>query len=155
MHRQFSKGFSLIELMIAVAIVGILAAVAYPSYQEYVRDSQRAVAASCLMEIAAGLERNYAANLTYVKSGNPALANEQFRPADARARFSCLNDSTITDNFIFTFWGHRTDKDAFQARMFLGANDACGTLEIDQTGARKVDTTGRGGYSAAMVDECW
>ena len=54
-----THGFTLIELMITVAIVGILAAIAYPSYQQYVLRSARAEAAGQLMEIAGGMERHY------------------------------------------------------------------------------------------------
>ena len=46
------RGFTLIELMIAVAVVGILAAIAYPSYQKYLIKSRRASAQATLMDIA-------------------------------------------------------------------------------------------------------
>lgn len=46
-------GFTLIELMIVVAMIGILASIAYPSYQDHVRKTRRAAAQSFLMEVAA------------------------------------------------------------------------------------------------------
>jgi len=54
-----SQGFSLIELMIAVVIVGILAAVAIPMYSDYVTRSRRADGQATLMQVAQDLERCY------------------------------------------------------------------------------------------------
>lgn len=52
-----NKGFTLIEMMIVVAIVGILASIAYPSYQSYVERSRRSDAISILLELAQAQER--------------------------------------------------------------------------------------------------
>jgi type IV pilus assembly protein PilE len=59
------NGFTLIELMIAVAIVGILAAIAIPSYTAYVKRANRTDATRTLSSIAQALERCYSQNFTY------------------------------------------------------------------------------------------
>ena len=60
-----SKGFTLIELMIAVAIIGIISAIAYPSYTEHVRKSRRAEVATLMYENSQILERWYSQNGSY------------------------------------------------------------------------------------------
>lgn len=60
-----SAGFTLIELLIAVAIIGILAAIAIPSYQGYVERSNLTEAKSALMDAAGQMERYYTSNYKY------------------------------------------------------------------------------------------
>lgn len=58
-------GFSLIELLIVIAIIGILATVAYPSYQDSVRKSHRTDGQSALLEAISRMERYFYNNNTY------------------------------------------------------------------------------------------
>lgn len=67
-----TKGFTLIELMIVIAIIGILAAVGYPSYQDSVRKANRADAISALLAEAGRIEEFYMNNDTYTAA---AVAN--------------------------------------------------------------------------------
>jgi len=59
------NGFTLIELMLTVAILGILASIAIPAYNNYVREADRSVAKTDLLEIAQIMERNFTVNRTY------------------------------------------------------------------------------------------
>ncbi len=85
MHKRSTarmRGITLIELMVVVIIVGILAAVAYPSYQEQVRSTRRADGKSVLLQTAQALERCYSRFSSYNNAGCgvtfPINSPEQF-----------------------------------------------------------------------------
>ena len=73
-----TKGFSLIELMIVVAIIGIISSVAYPSYVRYVERSQVADGISGLTQAAQSMERCYTATFTYQNCTVTAQSPEGF-----------------------------------------------------------------------------
>ena len=77
-HRQ--RGMSLIELMIVVVIVGILAAIAIPSYRAYVIRSNRADAKVALLSTAQNLERCYTNSTPYAYNSANCLAAVTIRP---------------------------------------------------------------------------
>lgn len=64
-NKRKNSGFTLIELMIVVAIIGIIVSIAYPSYQGFLQNSNRGAAQADLMALAAAMQRHKAANYTY------------------------------------------------------------------------------------------
>lgn len=135
--QSYQTGFTLIELVIAIAIVGILTAIAVPSYQEQVRKSNRKAAATCLMEYAQFMERYYTTQLTYVGAAPGTLG--------------CAND--LATRYTFGLNGAAT-LNAYSLRATVAGdqvNDSkCLNLSVDQTGQRRVS----GSYSASPTD-CW
>jgi type IV pilus assembly protein PilE len=127
-HR--GAGFTLIELLVVLACIGILAALAYPSYADSIRRAARAEAQAQLMEIAQTLERRYANRHHYAAadgafSGPDALAMTQ-SPGTGVARY------LITGAAIEGGQGYWV-----QARpQGPQSADPCGTLGIRHTGAK-------------------
>ena len=89
-----AKGFSLIELMIVVAIIGIIAGIALPSYQGYIRDTYRGQAVADLKVCALALERYYSNNFTYV-GGEAGLCNP-LSPTSGETQYNISFPSTPT-----------------------------------------------------------
>ncbi len=88
-RQSCSRGFTLIEIMIVVAIIGVLAAVAFPSYQRYVMESRRTEAKSFLNQVMQQEEKFYTENLTYTtdltalgySAASPRSENSYYRIA--------------------------------------------------------------------------
>ncbi|WP_125716488.1 type IV pilin protein [Pseudoalteromonas rubra] len=66
--KHTEQGFTLVEMMITIAILGILASIAYPSYSEYVRRAARAEAAATLLDAANKQEQYFVDNRQYAST---------------------------------------------------------------------------------------
>jgi type IV pilus assembly protein PilE len=119
------NGFSLIELMIAVGIVGILAAIAIPSYSAYVKRANRSDATRSLSATAQALERCYSQNFTYAVATCP-IAGVTPTPSSQGYYTVTINvNAGPPETYVLT---------AVPALAPQTTDTACGTFTIDNTG---------------------
>lgn len=123
-------GFTLIELMIAVVVAGILAAVAIPSYQNHVRKGRRAAAQAYLMDLAQKQQQYFVDSRAYA-SGAAALGYAS-TPSDVAPHY------TVT---ITVDGGPPPGFSLQAAPIGSQTSDSCGTLTLTSTGA-KVSSSG-------------
>jgi type IV pilus assembly protein PilE len=151
MQRNTQNGFTLIELMIVVMIVGILAAIAYPSYQNSVTKSRRADAKSALLELSNWMERYYTAKGCYSvpdANGNCTTTAPTLpftvTPKSGKANYNLTVDVTKPTTSGFTL----TATPIIPSGSSVSPDPTCDALTLDNTGAKTENGTG-------TVADCW
>lgn len=136
--RAREHGFTLIELMVVVALIGVLLAIAIPAYSESVRRSRRAVAQTCLTEASQFMERFYTTNLAY---------HQDRAGVAVPAPGACTQDITAFYRIEFAAVPTATTYSLRAVPLEDQTEDDCGTLTLDNTGAR--------GQSSGTLALCW
>ncbi len=135
------EGFTLIELMIVVAIVAILASIAYPSYREQVIKGQRSEGRSALLQIAQAQERFYTVNGSYATAVG-ALSGL----SDIKDISGSTDNSGTTDNGYYTL--STTGGTTFTTTATAQNNDTdCTSMTLTHLGVK--------GGAGADSSQCW
>lgn len=148
MNKQ--KGFTLVELMVVLAIIGMLAAIAYPNYQDRVRKSRRADATGALTGFANAMERHFTERGGYCDVGaGAAVANCGTATFDTGVSTIFPTPEGTKNYYTLTISAVSPSSYTLSATPIgtQANNDICGTLTLTNTGVR--------GTSSATVAECW
>ncbi len=130
--KMRNSGFTLVELMIVVAIVAIVAAFAIPGYAEYVRRGNRADAKSVMLQAGNWMQQQYTLNNVY-----PAAAALPFTKSPISGTAKYTVSVSARNNTTYTIQAVPVSADAY-----------CGTLSITNDGVR-------GMTGSKDVDYCW
>ncbi len=140
--RRSAVGFTLVEVIIVVLIISVLAAIAYPAYQDSVVKSRRSAAKACIMEASQFMERFFTTNnLTYVGGDAAWLA------------IGCAAGTDVTNHYTVTPVAAPANPRAYTITatpqgLQLAKDTDCGTIGINNIGVK----TRTGSES---VDYCW
>ena len=132
-HPRSAKGFTLIEVLVAMTCVGVLATVAWPSYQTLMWRSQRAQARTALLQAAHWLERAASANGSY-----PASTDVPASVLQVEGQRYQMNITSSPQSYTLS-----------ALPLGLQSTDICGTLTLNHLGVRGV----QGGSQTAA--QCW
>ncbi|TJZ77504.1 type IV pilin protein [Chitiniphilus eburneus] len=130
--KRKSQGFTLVELMVIVAIIGTLAAIAIPNYRDYVTKTRRADAQAVLLQNAQIMERGYTVNNRYTCTSPPIVAAA---PIDGSTKYYTIavdDDGSCADDY-FRLVATPT-----------GSQVGDGALSLDSAGLRRWNKNGGG-----------
>jgi len=150
-HR--SAGFTLIEVMIVVAVIGILSAVALPSYKEYVARGRRAEVRTVLLEASQWMERHYTENMKYdSNTAGTAVAdlfpaNLKQSPRDGGGAYTIAVSAAAARTYTLT---------ATRNSPGPMSTDKCGDFQITNTGVKSnVNYSTAFSSAQSAVTSCW
>ena len=145
--RPAGRGFTLIEAMVTLAIVGILASIAYPSYSSYAARGKRSDARSALLENAQYLEARFTSNGYYssAKDNNTAPT----LPVTSVPR----NGSNTTYNITATVSNTAYTLTATPTGTMTG--DKCKSYRMTETGAQSLWDGSQAVSDSALMADCW
>jgi len=126
-NARTMQGFTLVELMLVVTVIGILAAIVFPNYQEYVMRSNRTEGIALLNDAAARQERYFAQNNAY---------------ADTTAKLGYASNQSPNKMYTLSIEDVAAGTSAYTLKVAPTRTDPkCGELSIDQVGKKYVSVT--------------
>ena len=136
--KHSNRGFTLIEVMIVVAIIKILTAIAYPSYDEYVKRGNRTEGQAFLSDVAARQERYFSQNNKYITAVGDI------------AKLGLSNANSPTSKYTITLASGGTDDGGYLLTATQQFGDTkCGNLTLNALGEKGRTGTGK------TLEECW
>lgn len=156
--RVPQQGFTLIELMIVVAVIGVLAALAYPSYKEYIAKSRRAEAKAVLLSGQQWMERFYTENFRYDKNSAGTAVTDasqfpsRFTVSPVPGQGAAVYDiAVVVTNNVRDAYSVTATRKAGTSM----ATDRCGDYSLDHLGRKNLANYSGFASKAAAIDACW
>lgn len=141
-----NRGFNVVELLVTLSVVGILASIAYPSYQSQMQKTRRADAQGALLGLANSMERFYTEKNTYVGAADDEkrpLNYPSQSPVEGGTKYYDLTINAATAT-TYTLWATPISSSA-------QAKDKCGTLTLTNAGVKDIS----GQASGVTKTDCW
>jgi type IV pilus assembly protein PilE len=132
--KNNARGMTLIELMIVVAILGIIAAIGYPSYLEHVKKTRRAEGMGELLELADRMERHYSDTGSYDQTDGTDMTAATIYRSTTENGYYTLSIAAGTNNVQFSASATPTSKGQQNT-------DKCGTFTITSQGLKTISGT--------------